>query len=202
MAFGLAVGTYGASFGAAAVTAGLSVTQACVTSLLVFTGASQFALIGVLGAGGAAAAGIASAVLLGSRNALYAVVLNDLVPVRGWRRVVAAQVTIDESTGVATTAPREHAAVGFWVTGLAVYGAWNLFTLLGALGAGAVDTRAIGLDGAVAAAFLALLWPRLRQDPWVALGGTVLALIALPLTPAGVPVLVAALAVLPRLVRR
>lgn len=176
--------------------------QACAVSLLVFTGASQFALVGVLGAGGAALAGVASAVLLGSRNALYAVVLAELVPVRGWRRAAAAHVTIDESTAVATTSPRSLAGLGFWWTGLTIYLVWNLSTLLGALGAGAVDVRAIGLDGAVGAAFLALLWPRLAEARGVALVGAALALVAVPLTPAGVPVLVAGLAVVPTLVRR
>ncbi len=185
----------------AAVAAGLSVPQACALSLLTFTGASQFALIGVLGGGGAALAGVASALLIGSRNALYGVVLAERVTARGWRRGVAAHVTIDESTAISTTSPPALAGVGFWSTGLAVFAVWNLTTLLGALGAGAVDTRALGVDGAVGAAFLALLWPRLAQDPWIALGGALLALLAVPLTPPGVPVLVAALAVGPRLVR-
>ncbi len=198
----MAVGTYGLSFGAAATAAGLSVAQTCALSLLVFTGASQFALVGVLGAGGSLVAGVASALLLGSRNALYAVRLADLVPLRGLRRLVAAQVTIDESTAVATTAPESLAATGFWATALSVYVLWNLATLLGALGAATVDTHALGLDAAVGAAFLGLLWPRLREAPRVAAGGALLAVVAVPLTPPGVPVLAAALAVLPSVVRR
>jgi predicted branched-subunit amino acid permease len=202
LGIGIAVGTYGISFGAAATTAGLSVLQTCAMSLLIFTGASQFALVGVLGAGGGVLAGVASSVLLGSRNALYAVVVHDLIPLRGARRVLAAQITIDESTAVSTTAPRDLAHVGFWWAGGTVYVMWNLATLLGAAGAAAVDTHALGLDGAVGAAFLGLLWPRLKEARWVALGGALLALLAIPLTPAGVPVLVAGLAVLPTLVRR
>ena len=176
--------------------------QACATSLLVFTGASQFALVGVLGAGGAPLAGVASAVLLGSRNALYGVVVAERVSAAGWRRAVAAHVTIDESTAVSTSAPREHAGTGFWWTGLTVFVVWNISTLLGALGADAVDVRALGLDGAVGAAFLGLLWPRIREAPGVVAGGALLALLAVPLTPPGVPILVAGLAVVPRLVRR
>jgi len=65
-----------------------------------------------------------------------------------------------------------------------------------------VDTRAYGLDGAVGAAFLGLLWPRLREAWPVAVGGAALAAVAIPLTPPGVPVLVAGLAVLPTLVKR
>ena len=202
LSLGVAVGLYGASFGAAAVAAGFSVVQACATSLLVFTGASQFALASVLGAGGSVAAGVASAVLLGGRNGLYAVILKERIPVHGWRRVAAAQVTIDESTAMATAAPAAWTHVGFWWTGLTVYVVWNLSTFLGALSASAVDTTAYGLDGAVGAAFLGLLWPRLREGWQVAAVAAVLALVAVPLTPPGVPVLIAGLAVMPTLLRR
>lgn len=202
---GVAVGAYGLSFGAAAVTAGLSTAQACALSLLVFTGASQFALVGVLGAGGSVVAGVASALLLGSRNLLYAVRLSSLVPTRGVRRVAAAQLTIDESTAMATAAPAGLSALGFWATGLAVYVLWNLATLLGAVGATRLgDPAALGLDAAVPAAFLALLAPQLRDRTTVrvAVAGAVLTACAVPFTPAGVPVLLAGLAVLPLLLRR
>ena len=197
LAIGVAVGAYGISFGAASTAAGLSVLQTCALSLLVFTGASQFALVGVLGAGGSAVAGVAAALLLGSRNTMYAVRLADLLGLRSWRRLVAAQVTIDETTAVAVSAPPGLAGHGFWTTALSVYGLWNLATLAGALGAARVDTGALGLDAAVGGAFLALLWPQLRGARREALLGALIAVVAVPLTPPGVPVLLAALAVLP-----
>jgi predicted branched-subunit amino acid permease len=179
--------------------------QACALSLLVFTGASQFALVGVLGSGGSAVAAVAGALLLGSRNTLYAVRLSTLVPTRGPRRLAAAQLTIDESTAMATAAPPGLAGLGFWATGLSVYVLWNLATLLGALGAARLgDPAALGLDAAVPAAFLALLAPQLRNGTAarVAVAGALLTLVAVPLTPAGVPVLLAGLAVVPLLLRR
>ena len=197
---GVAVGAYGLSFGAAAVAAGLSTVQACALSLLMFTGASQFAAVGVLGAGGTALAAVASALLLGTRNTLYAVRLSSLVPNRGPRRLLAAQLTIDESTGMATGAPPALAATAFWATGASIYLLWNLSTLLGALGAARLsDPGVLGLDAVVPAAFLALLWPQLRdrRPVAVAAGGALLAVAAVPLTPPGVPVLLAGLAVLP-----
>jgi predicted branched-subunit amino acid permease len=205
LGIGIAVGAYGLSFGAVAVAAGLSVVQACATSLLMFTGASQFALVGVLGAGGSAVAGILSALLLGSRNTLYAVRLADLLRLRGPRRVVGAHVTIDETTAMATAAPAGLEAVGFWATGASVYGLWNLGTLLGAVGAARLgDPATFGLDAAVPAAFLALLAPRLRERAgWrIALAGALLAVAVIPFVRPGVPVLVAGLAVLPMVVRR
>jgi predicted branched-subunit amino acid permease len=201
---GGAVGASGLSFGAVAVAAGLSTVQACTLSLLVFSGGSQFALVGVLGAGGSAAAGVAGAALLGSRNMLYAVRLRTLLHVPRARRVVAAQLTIDESTAMAITAPEGLRDTAFWVTGITVFVGWNLATLLGALGAAVFDTNAIGLDAAVGAAFLALLAPQIhdRSGGRIALAGGLLAAAAVPFTPAGVPVIVAAAAILPAVVRR
>ena len=199
------MGAYGLSFGAAAVTAGLSTLQACALSLLLFTGASQFALVGVLGAGGSALAAVASALLLGTRNTLYAVRLSSLVPARGPRRLVAAQLTIDESTGMATAAPAGLAGTAFWATGASVYVLWNLATLAGAVGAARLgDPAALGLDAAVPAAFLALLAPQLRSGGLrtAALAGALVAAAAIPFTPPGVPVLLAGLVVVPALVRR
>ena len=205
LGIGVAVGAYGLSFGAAGITAGLSTLQTCALSLLLFTGASQFALVGVLGAGGSAVAAVASALLLGTRNTLYAVRLSSLVPQTGPRRLVAAQLTIDESTAMAISAPPGLAATGFWSTGASIYVLWNLATLLGALGAARLsDPGVLGLDAAVPAAFLALLWPQLRDRGLigVALAGALIALVAVPLVPAGVPVLLAGLAVVPLLVGR
>ena len=201
---GAAVGASGLSFGAVSVAAGLTTLQACTLSLLVFSGGSQFALVGVLGAGGSAAAGIAGASLLGSRNMLYAVRLATLLRVPRSRRVVAAQLTIDETTAMAITAPPGLRETAFWVTGVTVFTTWNLATLLGALGAAVFDTKKIGLDAAVGAAFLALLVPQIRdrRGARIALGGALLAAAAVPVTPAGVPVIVAALAILPAVVRR
>lgn len=191
------------SFGAAATAAGLSVAQACALSLLVFTGASQFALVGVLGAGGGAVPAVLGGLLLGARNTLYAVRLAELLRLTGMRRPVAAQLTIDESTAMATAAPAGLARTAFWATGGSVFVLWNLATLLGALGAGVVDVEALGLDAAVGAAFLGLLVLQVRDRTAVrvAAAGAAVAAVAVPLTPPGVPVLLAGLAVLPVLLR-
>ena len=193
----LTVGAYGVAFGAASVAAGFSVLQSCLFSLLTFTGASQFAAVGVVASGGAPLSAIAAATMLGTRNALYGIQMAPLLRVRGLRRVTAAHLTIDESTAVATGAPPALAGYGFWTTAFSVYALWNLATLVGAVGAATLDPRRLGLDAAVGAAFLALLWPRLRAARSVAAGGMLLAAVAIPLTPPGVPVLVAGLAVLP-----
>ena len=198
LAVALAVSLYGVSFGALAVASGLDIWQTCVLSLFMFSGGSQFALIGVLASGGASAgfAAVVGAALLGTRNGLYAIRMSPIVGGPWWRKLLAAHLTIDESTAVATAQPTRGAQqTGFWWTGIVLYLGWNLTTLIGALIGDALgDVRAYGLDAAAAAAFLGLLWPRLRnlQPIVVAVGAAVVAALLTPALPAGVPILIAA----------
>jgi predicted branched-subunit amino acid permease len=194
----LATSAYGVSFGALAVAAGLDIWQTCVLSLLMFTGGSQFAFVGVIAAGGlpAAPAAIASASLLGVRNIAYGMRMSPVIGSGFWRRAAAAHFTIDESTAVSLAQTTSRArTLGFWVTGIGIYVGWNLSTLAGALlGDVLGDPRAYGLDAAAAAAFLALLWPRLRHLQPIAVG-VAAAVVATMLTPVlmpGIPVLIAA----------
>ena len=141
----VATGLYGISFGALSVAAGVGLGPTMALSLLMFSGGSQFALIGVIGAAGTPVAAIATATLLGLRNTLYGAVVSPLLQVRGWRRLAAAQVTIDESTAVAVAQPEPAASrIGFWVTGIGVFVLWNVFVLLGRSPATRSATRAPG----------------------------------------------------------
>jgi predicted branched-subunit amino acid permease len=192
---GIATGLYGVSFGAVAVAAGLSVVQTCALSLVMFTGASQFAFVGVVAAGGAPLSGALTALMLGTRNTLYGLKLAPLLAFRGWRRPVLGHLVIDESTAMSVTRESTAAArVGFVTTGTAVFVLWNLFTLAGAITGNLIgDPRTYGLDAAVGGAFLALLWPRLssRRNQVIAACAAAVALGVVPITAAGVPVLVA-----------
>ncbi|MGZ0710457.1 AzlC family ABC transporter permease (plasmid) [Coraliomargarita sp. W4R53] len=198
--FGVALATslYGVSFGALGVAAGLDIWQTCVLSLLMFTGGSQFAFVGVIAAGGLAAlpAAIASAALLGVRNVAYSIRMSPIIGKTLWHRALAAQFTIDESVAVSLAQRTGHARqIGFWVTGVGIYVGWNISTLAGALlGDVLGDPRAYGLDAAAAAAFLALLWPRLRrrQPIIVGIAAAVVATVMTPIVMPGMPVLIAA----------
>ena len=192
----VATGLYGVSFGALAVAGGLSVVQTIVLSLIMFSGGSQFAFIGVVAAGGGGPAALATGALVGVRNALYGARMAPLLGLRGWRRLLAAQVTIDESTAVATAQDDPRAIKeGFWWTGVGIYVLWNSFVTIGAFAGNALgDPRTWGLDAAAAAAFLALVWARLA-DPLaraVGIGAAIVALVLTPVLPAGLPVLAAA----------
>jgi predicted branched-subunit amino acid permease len=196
---GLATGLYGISFGALSVAAGLDVWQTCVLSLLMFSGGSQFAFVGVIAGGGVAAipAAIASAWMMGVRNGFYAVAMAPILQLRKLQRVVGAQLTIDESTGVALSqSEKAKQKFGFWATGVSVFVFWNLLTLLGALlGELMSDPAVWGLDAAAAAAFVALVWPRLNDSPTrvVAVLACAVAILSSPYVPQGVPVLLAGL---------
>jgi predicted branched-subunit amino acid permease len=201
LVLGLAVGTSGLAFGAAAVSSGLSVPQACALSLLAYTGASQFALIGAVAAGGGLLAGCASAILLGSRNTLYGLRLAGLLQVRGPARLLTALGVTDESTALALAQPgAAQARMGFRATFGSLYITWNLATAAGAIGAGRLGSpQSLGLDVVAPAAFLALIWPRLRSgaaERGVGLLGAAMALAATPFCPPGVPVILAASAAL------
>ena len=196
LSISVAVGLYGISFGALAVAAGFTVAQTCVLSAVMFTGGSQFAFVGVAAGGGSLPAATAAASLLGLRNAVYAVQLNAMLRPHGWRRFLHAHLTIDES--MATASAQEDADEerrGFWTAGVGVFLLWNLFTLVGALAGSALgDPRMWGLDGAAVAAFLGLLWPRLRgrQPAAIAVACALATVLVVPFVPGGVPIIVAA----------
>ena len=194
---GFATGLYGISFGALSAASGLDIWQTCALSLLMFSGGSQFAFIGVLGSGGLATmpAAIASAWLLGVRNGFYAVTMSPILGKLGWRKPVAAQLTIDESTAVALSRESLEQRRGFWLTGGFVFLFWNTMTLLGAwLGESIGDPRSWGLDAAAAAAFVALVWPRLTESKLrlTAFLSILFSAFISPYVPVGVPVLLSA----------
>lgn len=194
---GVATGAYGISFGALATASGLTIWQACVLSLLAFTGASQFAFIGIIASGGAPTTGALTGILLGTRNLFYGLTLAPRLALRRRHRIAAAHLVIDESTAMAITrSTTPHSRLGFFVTGGSIFVLWNLMTLIGAIAGETIgDPRAWGLDAAVGAAFLALLWPRLTSPfmRGVALLAAAIAIGVVPVVPSGMPIIVGGL---------
>lgn len=193
---GLATGFYGISFGALSAAAGLDLWQTMALSLMMFSGGSQFAFVAVISGGSSAiAAAVTSAWLLGIRNGFYAVRMGPILRLLGLKRYVGAMVTIDESLAVATAQEKvADQRRGFWWTGAAVYVFWNLATFLGArLGEALGKPEVWGLDAAAAAAFVGLIWPRLRerQSLIVAIVAFIVATAVAPFVPSGLPVLLA-----------
>ena len=196
-----AVAPFGVVFGATAATAGLSLLQAIGFSSLVFGGSSQFAAVEILGDGGSVASAAVAGLLLNVRSLAFGVIMAPALTGVLWQRAAMSQLMIDESTAVGTSRPELHwRRYGYLVAGVGVFLIWNLTTVPGFLvfsGAGDLITD-LGLDAAGPAAFLALLWPRLSLRPQLrtAIAGACIAVVLVPLTPAGVPILAAMVGVL------
>jgi predicted branched-subunit amino acid permease len=203
---GLATGLYGISFGALSSAAGFSLIETIMLSTLMFSGASQFAFISVIAAGGSPAGAASTAWLLGVRNGFYGLRMAPVLGPLGLAKLLAAQLTIDESTAVALAQPEPKTQrLGFWATGIAVFVFWNTATIIGALlGDLVADPRDWGLDAAAAAAFLALIWPRLGNLPAIVLAAlaAILAVALAPVLPAGLSILAAATVALAPVFRR
>jgi 4-azaleucine resistance transporter AzlC len=206
LAIGVATGVYGISFGVLSQTAGLSLLQTIAMSALVFTGATQLSVVGTLVAGGGLGTALANGLLLAARNTAYGVAMAPLLRGSLLRRIFASQIIIDESTAMARAQDDDETARrALLTTGISVYLFWNSGTIVGALAGSAIgDPAKFGLDAMFPAAFLALLAPQLRRPgaPRAAVAGALIAAVLVPFTPAGVPILAAALGVLVAVPRR
>ena len=166
-----------------------------------FTGASQFTLVSTLASGGTALTAVVASWLMGTRNAAYSMRMTPILKTKGVSRIVAVQLTIDESTAMGlaqdeTAYEGRASRLAFWATGLSVYLLWNLATFIGAVSATAIgDPKSFGLDAAIAAGLFALVWPQIksRTEISVAFGGALIALTLTPFVSPGIPVLAAAL---------
>lgn len=190
---------FGVAFGSLAHAAGIGPLAAVVLSATAFAGSAQFAAVSVLGAGGSVAAAVAAAVLL---NARYVPIGLSVAPVLGgawWRRLVVGQLVVDESWAIANRGNGRFDRQRLIGAGVVLYLAWVTATAVGALGASVLaDPKALGLDAAFPALFLALLWPQARERRAAAAAalGAGIALVTLPVAPPGLPIIAAAAACL------
>jgi 4-azaleucine resistance transporter AzlC len=215
-AIAAAAGVIGASFGAIAVAAGLSVWLASLMSMLVFAGGAQFMAVGVVAGGGSPVAAVLAGLLLNARHLPFGLAIADVLG-RSWpMRLLGSHLMVDESVAFALS-QREPARrrAAYWLCGGTLFVAWNVGVVVGGVAGRALgNPDAMGLDAAFPAAMLALLLPSLMGprkeaesqesgDPRrkasvtrkVALAGAVIALATTPVLPAGLPVLLALLAV-------
>ena len=195
-----AVAPFGIVFGAAAATAGLDLWQAVGFSSLVFGGSSQFAAVEILGDGGSIASAAIAGLLLNVRSLAFGVIMAEALAGPWWKQATMSQLMIDESTAVgAAQAELRWRRYGYLVAGIGVFVVWNLTTIVGFVvfsDAGDLITD-LGLDAAGPAAFLALLWPRLVSPPQrrTAIAGALIAVMLIPFTAPGVPILASMLGV-------
>jgi 4-azaleucine resistance transporter AzlC len=197
-ALALGPSLFGASFGLLSQTSGFGVLDAIVFSATTFAGSAQFAAVSVLDSGGSVAAAIAAAVLLNLRYAPMSVAAASVFEGRWWRRVLEAQLLVDESWALAGRGGRFRREILIGA-GLLLYPLWVAGTAAGTLVGDSLGTAEdYGLDGAFAALFLGLAAPSLRgaRARQAAALAAVIVIVLLPFVPAGVPLIAASSACL------
>ena len=170
-----------------------------VMSVTVFSGAAQFAALTVLTAGGGAVAAILAGMMLNARWLPMGLAIGPFLKGGPLRRSVESIAIVDSSFALASRGDGTYDRGRLIGATLPQAAAWVGGTLLGVLGASFIgDPQALGLDAMFPAFFAFLLFEELRgrAPAAAAVGGALIALVLLPLTPPGVPVLVAAFAAL------
>jgi 4-azaleucine resistance transporter AzlC len=196
--FALASLLLGVSFGIVARPI-MGPAAAIVMSFVVFAGSAQFAALAVLAAGGGALAAIVAGVLLNLRFVPMGIAIAPSLRHARWGRAARGQALVDASWALAGRGEGRFDVDFLLGATLVQYPAWVGGTILGALGGGVIgDPNALGLDAIFPAFFLGLLAPELRKPDAriVALLGAAVALLLMPIAPAGVPIIAASLCAL------
>ncbi|MFC0229388.1 AzlC family ABC transporter permease [Serratia aquatilis] len=167
----LAVLPWGILAGSMAIESGLTAAEGLGMSAIVFAGASQLVAMGMLKSGAGLLAILVSTFFVTAQHFLYGLRLRECIaplPLK-WRVVLAFLLT-DEL--FALTGEHGPARFNRWYAlgaGLAFYLCWFLATLLGVLAASSVsDLGSFGLDFSIAATFIAIVVPLVRNLPVLA----------------------------------
>ncbi|HEX5597072.1 MAG TPA: AzlC family ABC transporter permease [Micromonosporaceae bacterium] len=192
LAISAAMLAVGASFGAIAVAAGLPVWAVVAMSAILYAGGAQFMAVGLISTGNPLAA-VFAGLLINARHLPFGLALDGALGDRWRHRLIGSHLMTDEATAFSLAQPAgAERRRAFWLAGIVLFVAWNVGTLLGVLlGSSAGDPATFGLDAAFPAGLLALLLPSLRDRKTraVVVVGAVIAVLATPLLPAGLPVL-------------
>jgi branched chain amino acid efflux pump len=171
--------------------------EAVLMSAIFFAGSAQFTAASILAAGGGAGAAIAAASLMNSRFLPMSAAVGPSFKGGPLKRAAKGQAVVDASWALSSRGDGsfdEHLLLG---ASAVAYVTWVGGTLVGALWGDALgDPDKLGLDAIFPAFFFGLLLNELhsRRARGVAALGAATALLLVPLTPPGVPVLVASLA--------
>lgn len=187
------------SFGVLAVQAGFTPLQAIATATLVFAGSAQFAALAIISGGGGLPAALSAATLMNSRFLAMGIALAPSLPGGPVRRAVEGQAVIDSSWALASRGDGTFDRSLLLGNTLPQYVTWIAGTVVGAFAGDLIgDPDRYGLDVLFPTFFVAILLAEMRRPRGrLAAGlGAGIALALVPFTPAGVPVLAAAVAAL------
>ena len=192
--FAVAGGLLAISFGVLAHDTGLGAWGAILMSAVVFGGSAQFASVGILSTGGSLGTALLAATLVNSRFLPMGVALAPYLPGGPLKRALQGQPLVDPSWILARDTDGAFDRHVMFGASAAQYVTWISGTVLGAfVGTGSIEPDSLGVDAIFPAFFLILLLDELRRPGMrsVALMGALIAIVLVPLTPIGVPVLLA-----------
>ena len=203
--FAIAGGLLAASFGVLARDVGMPAWAAIAMSAIVFAGSAQIAALSIIGGGGGLGSAIGAAALMNSRFLPMGIAIGPSLPGRAVARAAQGQTVVDASWALASDGEGGFDRHVLFGSSAIQYVAWVTGTVVGVVAGSALgDPETYGLDAIYPAFFMALLIAETRSGRavGVAAAGALIALVLIPVAPAGVPVLVASLASLLGLIRR
>ena len=191
--------TIGITFGILAQSLGWGSLAPIAFSAFAFSGSAQFAVASVLGAGGTAAAAIFAAVLVNARFLAMGIAVAPALKGGRLRRGLEGQAVVDASWALASRGGGRFDREFMIGATIPQFVAWVSGTVIGVLGGDVIgNVEDYGLDAIFPAFFLALLAEELRNRRALvaAVLAAAVAVILIPFTPPGVPVIAACAAAL------
>ena len=166
----LACAPWGLLAGSMAIDAQFTPLQAQGLSAIVFAGAAQLVAIGMVKSGASLISIVLTTLLLTSQHLLYGMHLRPVLsPLKTRWRMSLGFLLTDEFFALVSHYDRQ--TFNRWYAlgvGLTFYIAWNLFTLAGiVLGKSIPGLDQLGLEFSIAATFIALITPVVRDVPTV-----------------------------------
>lgn len=162
----LAVIPWGILTGSFALDAGLDIFQSQAMSLFVFAGSAQLVSLGLIKAGVGMTSILLTSLLITSRHFLYSMAMREQIvklPLR-WRLTLGFLLT-DELFAIANRS--KCPKLDPWYAlggGLSFYLGWNIATAIGIFAGHRVENLdGLGLDFAIAATFIAIVVPTIKQ---------------------------------------
>lgn len=169
----VAVIPWGILCGSMAIDVGLTAVESVLMSVLIFAGAAQLSALVLMGGGASLASLLSSTAVISSRHLLYSASFRDDVKHKPrWLRLLIAFVLTDEMFALVMAYKRQHGQFNTayaLATGFTFYIGWILATLAGvALGEYLPNLQQYGLEFAIAATFIALVVPSIKDQPTLA----------------------------------
>ncbi len=167
----LSVIPWGILAGSYALEVGLSPIESQAMSAIIFGGAVQLAVLGMLNAGAGLLSMLVTAALITSRHLLYSMAMRSRMsplPLR-WRLLLGFLLTDELFAITPNSTPQSFNRWQALGGGLSFYLGWNTATLLGILAGQTIpNLDEWGLDFAMAATFIALVIPAIKDRSVVA----------------------------------